>query len=248
MRADLKGPRHEGAWPLYLGCCVCNWDRSESGSSRNKGDAGRHRADDRSARVRGRSGRWQPEHRRGPAVPGGDPATLPIATAIATLRTTCRTRSRTGHARAHPGLPRPLPPRQSPSATPSDERDYTRPLKAMRDFFYGLEPSSPLPPPEQLVAAALGPKMLDLAASGPAGTYRYFIDVAAHQHTPASVWPGCPPIAPEVAVVVEQDPDARRHPRPRVRADPTTFTTTRPTCSSSASRRRTSPSGGSRTA
>src|SRR3954470_20325975 len=63
---------------------------------------------------------------------------------------------------------------------PEATSDYTRPLKAMREFFDGLDAAERPVPPEERVAAPLGPNMLDLAAERSLGTHPYFITV---EHT-----------------------------------------------------------------
>jgi len=91
---------------------------------------------------------------------------------------------------------------------PEATSDYTRPLKAMREFFDGMNL-----PKEQLVAAALGPKMLDLAAERSRGTHPYFITPEHTKFARERLGAGVL-VAPEVAVVVEADPEtARRHAR-----------------------------------
>ena len=87
---------------------------------------------------------------------------------------------------------------------PEATSDYTRPLKATREFVEGLDL-----PREQLVLAALGPKMLDLAKERALGTHPYFVD---HQHAAYArerVGEGVL-VAPEVAVVVEEDAETAR--------------------------------------
>src|SRR3954469_2521053 len=87
---------------------------------------------------------------------------------------------------------------------PEPTSDYKRPLKTMRDCFDGLDL-----PKDQLVAAALGPKMLDLAAERSRGTHPYFTTpehtAFARERVGAGVL-----VAPEVAVVLEEDPAAAR--------------------------------------
>ena len=63
---------------------------------------------------------------------------------------------------------------------PEATSDYTRPLKAMREFFDGLDAAATPVPRDERVAAALGPKMLDLAAERSLGTHPYFIDARPH--------------------------------------------------------------------
>jgi len=87
---------------------------------------------------------------------------------------------------------------------PEATSDYTRPLKATREFVDGLDL-----PKDELVVAALGPKMLDLAKERALGTHPYFVD---HQHAVYArerVGEGVL-IAPEVAVVLEPDDETAR--------------------------------------
>jgi probable F420-dependent oxidoreductase len=88
---------------------------------------------------------------------------------------------------------------------PEAESDYTRPLKAMREFFDGLTGV----PKDRVVAAALGPKMLDLAKERSLGTHPYFIDVEHTRFAREHLGPDTL-VAPEVAVVVEKDPETAR--------------------------------------
>jgi probable F420-dependent oxidoreductase len=87
---------------------------------------------------------------------------------------------------------------------PEATSDYTRPLKAMREFFDGLDL-----PRERLVAAALGPKMLDLAKERSLGTHPYFVDAQHTRFAREHLGPGTL-VAPEVAVVVEPDAETAR--------------------------------------
>ena len=88
---------------------------------------------------------------------------------------------------------------------PEATSDYTRPLTAMRHFFEGLDGV----PREQLVAAALGPKMLDLAAERSLGTHPYFTPVEHTAFARERVGPEAL-VAPELAVVVEADAERAR--------------------------------------
>lgn len=91
---------------------------------------------------------------------------------------------------------------------PEATSDYTRPLKTMREFFDGMDL-----PKDELVAAALGPKMLDLAAERSLGTHPYFTTPEHTAFARERVGEGVL-VAPEVAVVVEPDPEtARKHAR-----------------------------------
>ena len=87
---------------------------------------------------------------------------------------------------------------------PEATSDYRHPLKAMREFFDGLDL-----PRDELVAAALGPKMLDLAAERSRGAHPYFVPVEHTRFARERLGAG-PLLAPEVAVVVETDPDTAR--------------------------------------
>lgn len=87
---------------------------------------------------------------------------------------------------------------------PEATSDYARPLNAMREFFDGLDL-----PKDQLVAAALGPKMLDLSAERSRGTHPYFITPEHTRFARERVGEGVL-VAPEVAVVVEEDPETAR--------------------------------------
>jgi probable F420-dependent oxidoreductase len=87
---------------------------------------------------------------------------------------------------------------------PEATSDYTRPLTAMRRFFDGLDAGVPR---EQRIAAALGPKMLDLAAERSLGTHPYFTTVEHTRFARVRIGPDAL-VAPELAVVVE--PDAER--------------------------------------
>jgi probable F420-dependent oxidoreductase len=92
---------------------------------------------------------------------------------------------------------------------PEATSDYTRPLKTMRDFFDGLDAAeTPVPKDERLVAA-LGPKMLDLAKDRSLGTHPYFIDAQHTRFARERLGQGTL-VAPEVAVVVESDPETAR--------------------------------------
>jgi probable F420-dependent oxidoreductase len=87
---------------------------------------------------------------------------------------------------------------------PEATSDYRRPLTTMRAFFDGLDSAESPVPADARCAAALGPKMLDLARDRSLGAHSYFVPVehtrvARERLGPAAL------LAPEVAVVVEQD-------------------------------------------
>jgi probable F420-dependent oxidoreductase len=87
---------------------------------------------------------------------------------------------------------------------PEATSDYTRPLATMRAFLDGLDV-----PREERIAAALGPKMLDLAAEQSLGAHTYFVPPEHTRLARERLGDG-PVIAPEVAVVVEPDPEVAR--------------------------------------
>jgi probable F420-dependent oxidoreductase len=133
-------------------------------------------------------------------------STLPVATGILNVWQ----HQPADVARAHAELTRDFPGRfllgigiGHPEAT----SDYRRPLKTMREFFDGLDAAEPAVPREQRVAAALGPKMLDLAAERSLGTHPYFTTAEHTRFARERVGAGVL-VAPEVAVVL--DPDAAR--------------------------------------
>ena len=88
---------------------------------------------------------------------------------------------------------------------PEATSDYTRPLKTMREFFDGLDDV----PRDERVAAALGPKMLDLAAERSLGTHPYFTTPEHTRFARERVGPDAL-VAPELAVVVETDAERAR--------------------------------------
>jgi probable F420-dependent oxidoreductase len=92
---------------------------------------------------------------------------------------------------------------------PEATSDYTRPLATMRAFFDGLDAASPPVPREERLAAALGPKMLDLAAERSLGTHPYFVHAEHTRFARERVGAGVL-VAPEVAVVVEPDAETAR--------------------------------------
>src|SRR3954453_19822606 len=81
---------------------------------------------------------------------------------------------------------------------------YHKPLATMRAFFDGLDAGDPPVPRERRLAAALGPKMLDLAAERSLGTHPYFTTADHTRFARERVGAGVL-VAPEVAVVLETD-------------------------------------------
>jgi probable F420-dependent oxidoreductase len=92
---------------------------------------------------------------------------------------------------------------------PEATSDYTRPLATMRAFCDGLA-SAPQPVPrDELVLAALRPRMLDLAKELALGTHTYFVPPEHTRFARERLGPDAL-VAPEVAVVLEADPEAAR--------------------------------------
>jgi probable F420-dependent oxidoreductase len=91
--------------------------------------------------------------------------------------------------------------------------DYARPLATMRAYldamdaasFRGVEPAEPA----ALVLAALGPRMLELAAGRTRGAHPYFTP-PEHTAMAREVMSEGPLLAPEQAFVLETDPGAAR--------------------------------------
>jgi probable F420-dependent oxidoreductase len=92
---------------------------------------------------------------------------------------------------------------------PEATAEYKTPLTKMREFLDGLDaPERPVPRDQRLVAA-LGPKMIELAAQRSLGTHPYFTTVDHTRFAREKVGPDGL-VAPEVAVVVDPDPDSAR--------------------------------------
>ena len=92
---------------------------------------------------------------------------------------------------------------------PEATSDYRRPLTAMRAFLDGLDAAPNPPPVGERCLAALGPKMLDLAGERTAGTHSYFVTVEHTREARERLGPD-PLVAPEVACVVDTDPERAR--------------------------------------
>jgi probable F420-dependent oxidoreductase len=90
---------------------------------------------------------------------------------------------------------------------------YRQPLKRMREYIDAMEKAPhACPDPEKpapLLLAALGPKMLELAAQRAAGAHTYFVP-PEHTEVAREVIGSGPFLSPEQAVVVETDPDRAR--------------------------------------
>jgi probable F420-dependent oxidoreductase len=92
---------------------------------------------------------------------------------------------------------------------PERTSEYRKPLAAMRAFFDGLDTAQEPVPRDERVAAALGPKMLELAAERSLGAHPYFTPVEHTRIARELVGPD-PLVAPEVAVVLEPDAEVAR--------------------------------------
>jgi probable F420-dependent oxidoreductase len=87
--------------------------------------------------------------------------------------------------------------------------DYTRPYSHMVDYLDALDALDTPVPVERRALAALGPRMLELAARRAAGAHPYFVPVE-HTARARSILGPAPLLAPEVAVVLETDAAAAR--------------------------------------
>jgi probable F420-dependent oxidoreductase len=92
---------------------------------------------------------------------------------------------------------------------PEATSEYRRPVATMRSFFDGLDAAERPVPRDQRVAAALGPKVLDLAAERSLGAHPYLTNVEHTRFARERVGPGVL-VAPEVTVVLEPDAETGR--------------------------------------
>jgi probable F420-dependent oxidoreductase len=92
---------------------------------------------------------------------------------------------------------------------PEATSDYRKPLATMRAFLDGLDAAERPVPRDERAVAALGPKMLDLAAERSLGAHPYFTPPEHTRFARDRVGPGAL-VAPEVTVVVEPDTDTAR--------------------------------------
>jgi probable F420-dependent oxidoreductase len=92
---------------------------------------------------------------------------------------------------------------------PEATSEYSKPLTAMRTFFDGLDAAPQPVPRDERIAAALGPKMLDLAAERSLGAHPYFTTPEHTRIARERVGPDAV-VATELAVVVETDAGAAR--------------------------------------
>jgi probable F420-dependent oxidoreductase len=88
-------------------------------------------------------------------------------------------------------------------------QDYARPYSRMVAYLDALDSLEQPVPATRRVLAALRPQMLELAAARAAGAHPYFVP-AEHTARAREILGTGPLLAPEVAVVLEADPDAAR--------------------------------------
>jgi probable F420-dependent oxidoreductase len=87
--------------------------------------------------------------------------------------------------------------------------DYAKPYSKMVAYLDALDALDPPVPPQRRVVAALRPRMLELAALRAAGAHPYFVP-PEHTARAREVMGAGPLLAPEVAVVLQQDPARAR--------------------------------------
>jgi probable F420-dependent oxidoreductase len=92
---------------------------------------------------------------------------------------------------------------------PEATSEYKKPLTKMREFLDGLDVANPPVPRGERIVAALGPKMLDLAAERSLGAHPYFTSVEHTRFARERIGPSAL-LAPEVALVVDPDPESGR--------------------------------------
>jgi probable F420-dependent oxidoreductase len=92
---------------------------------------------------------------------------------------------------------------------PEATAEYVSPLAKMGGFFDGLDAAAEPVPSDQRVAAALGPRMLALAAARSLGTHTYFVTPEHTRFAREQVGSDAL-VAPELAVVVEPDDESAR--------------------------------------
>ncbi len=123
---------------------------------------------------------------------------------------------------------------------PEATSEYRKPLATMRAFLDGLDAAPRPVPRDARIVAALGPRMLELAAARSLGTHPYFVPVEHTRIARAAVGPDAV-VATEVAVVVETDRRDRAAAwRASTRRATSPRRTTRRTSSGSATPRRSS--------
>ncbi len=92
---------------------------------------------------------------------------------------------------------------------PEATNQYARPLAAMADFLNALDAAAGPVPPGRRVLAALGPKMVALAAERAGGVHSYFVPVGHTRAAREQLGAG-PILAPELACAVDDDAEPGR--------------------------------------
>ncbi len=87
--------------------------------------------------------------------------------------------------------------------------EYRKPYSRMVEYLDALDALDRPVAPDRRVLAALGPRMLELAASRTAGAHPYFVPVE-HTARARTIMGDGPLLAPEVAVVLDRDPASAR--------------------------------------
>jgi probable F420-dependent oxidoreductase len=94
---------------------------------------------------------------------------------------------------------------------PEATQEHAKPLSAMREFLDGIDAAATPIPREHRCLAALGPKMLDLAAERSLGAIPYFVHADHARAARERLGPG-PLLAPEAAYVIDEDEERGRAP------------------------------------
>ncbi|MFD6856703.1 TIGR03620 family F420-dependent LLM class oxidoreductase [Rhodococcus sp. NPDC060090] len=97
----------------------------------------------------------------------------------------------------------------APVVDAAESGRYTKPYSRMVEYLDALDATDTPVPAERLALAALGPRMLTLSAERTAGAHPYFVP-AEHTAQAREILGDGPLLAPEVAVVLDEDEDAAR--------------------------------------
>jgi probable F420-dependent oxidoreductase len=92
---------------------------------------------------------------------------------------------------------------------PEATSEYAKPLAKMRTFLDGLDAAPTPVPRDERILAALGPKMLDLAAERTLGAFPYFV-TPEHTRTARERVGRDRVVTTELAVVLDTDPERAR--------------------------------------
>jgi probable F420-dependent oxidoreductase len=92
---------------------------------------------------------------------------------------------------------------------PEAQRQYDKPLTAMRAFLDSLDASNPPVPRDRRCLAALAPKMLELSGERALGSHTYFVSVG-HTRSARERLGGSALLAPELACVLDDDAESAR--------------------------------------